>query len=57
LILNNSANGSTGAFFNAFVAVRALLFVFYDFKNTYLFKKPGDQPCRAKKMAKWPVVD
>ena len=57
MILNNRINGATGAFFNALVAVRTPGFIFDDFKNAYLFKKPGDEACRAEKVAKWPVVE
>jgi hypothetical protein len=57
LILNNGTNGTTGTFFNALVTVCTDVFVFDDLKNAYLFKKPGDKPCRTEKVAKWPVID
>ena len=57
MILNNRFNGLTGAFFYTPVAVRTPCFIFGDFKNTYLFKRPGEEACRAEKVAKWPVVD
>ena len=57
MIIDNTFNSSTWAFFYAFVAVCTFFFVFMNFEKTHMLKNPGDKTGWTEKLAKWSEVE